>query len=197
MAEALMLRAPTSRLANQIRTHARVLASLKLRPSPGEYTLAARPEAVALSRLTDEERVKLDRLGARSTGNHAAAEAAVEPESLLSTGKTALHEPRVQRPVPTANSSTRNSSPPLLGPRSRQQQQPKDEEDELVQPALGRAPTAAWYERTSRARARGQRARSRSPGREKDAAAAAAAVVWSGPGAPQQAAAHAENRLGP
>ncbi|KWU43524.1 hypothetical protein RHOSPDRAFT_34981 [Rhodotorula sp. JG-1b] len=41
MAEALMLRAPTSRLATQIRSHARVLASLKLRPAPGEYTCAA------------------------------------------------------------------------------------------------------------------------------------------------------------
>lgn len=96
MAEALMLRAPTSRLATQIRSHARVLASLKLRPAPGEYTCAAalqpRPTQDRTERdvsLTSEERARVarDRQGDESAG---AASAAPEETPLLSTGKTAL-----------------------------------------------------------------------------------------------------------
>lgn len=95
MAEALMLRAPTSRLANQIRSHARVLASLKLRPAPGEYTCAAREAVQPRPRkdraetgvsLTSEERAHVDR------EQQAGCDAPPAPEGtpLLSTGKTAL-----------------------------------------------------------------------------------------------------------
>lgn len=106
MAEALMLRAPTSRLATQIRTHARVLASLKLRPAPGEYSCAAavqpRPTQDRAERdvsLTSEERAKLDReqqQGEESAG--AAPAAAPEETPLLSTGKTALRAATTTKP---------------------------------------------------------------------------------------------------
>lgn len=102
MAEALMLRAPTSRLANQVRSHARVLASLKLSPAPGEYTLTAAvrhrrdapsPAAPAAVHLTEQERTKIDVFGGgRQTTDRASnyAPPAVESERSLSTGKAAF-----------------------------------------------------------------------------------------------------------
>lgn len=118
MAEALMLRAPTSRLATQIRSHARVLASLKLRPGPGEYTCAAgtvqpRPtqdRAEMGVSLTSEERAQVDREQQQGRED---ARPAPEETPLLSTGKTALRAATTTKPS-TSHVSLHRLTPELF-----------------------------------------------------------------------------------
>ncbi|KAG0654424.1 hypothetical protein C6P46_001751 [Rhodotorula mucilaginosa] len=170
MAEALMLRAPTSRLATQIRTHARVLASLKLRPAPGEYSCAAavqpRPTQDRAERdvsLTSEERAKLDREQQQGDELAGAAPAAAPEETpLLSTGKTALRAATTTKPstsqsrVPPRTTNTSEWEPSRVD-HSHQDMPPAP--PRRLRPGQASAAAALSY------RPQGPRSRSRSPGR--------------------------------